>query len=140
MSRGETLLYRGDYPAVAAELLLGDSCHHLADRSQGGLLLHAASLTWQDRGLLLPGTSGAGKTALTAWLLSQGFGYLTDELVFVPWGQNSVRALTRPLNLKRPARFLWETNRPSQTGPRTFEYASQRPCRPTVVWDCSFPR
>lgn len=110
LSRGETLLYRGDSPAVAAELLLGDSCHHLADRSQGGLLLHAAGLTWQGHALLLPGQTGAGKSTLAAWLVSRGFGYLTDELVFVPWGQNSAQGLTRPLNLKRPARPLWQTN------------------------------
>ncbi len=108
--RGDSLLYRGDSPALAAELLLGDSCHHLAGRSHGGLLLHAAGLAWQRRGLLLPGASGSGKTTLTAWLLGWGFGYLSDELVFTPWGQNFMQALARPLNLKRSARPLWETN------------------------------
>jgi hypothetical protein len=110
LSRDDTLLYRGDSLAVVAELLLGDSCHHLADRSQGGLLLHAAGLTWHGQALLLPGQTGAGKSTLTAWLVSRGFGYLTDELVFVLWGQNSAQGLTRPLNLKRPARSLWQTN------------------------------
>lgn len=86
--------------AVLAERWLGDACYHLADRSQGGLLLHAAALTWQGRGLILPGVSGTGKTTLTAWLLTQGFDYLTDELVFIPAGADTLQVFTRPLNLK----------------------------------------
>lgn len=102
--RDETLLYSGENEAELAELWLGDACYHLADRSQGGLLLHAAALTWQGRGLILPGVSGAGKTTLTAWLLSQGFDYLTDELVFVLTGADTLQAFTRPLNLKADVR------------------------------------
>jgi hypothetical protein len=37
-----------------AEYLLGRTCYHLADRSRGGLLFHAAGLSWEGRGLLLP--------------------------------------------------------------------------------------
>ena len=87
-----------------AEYLLGQTCHHLADRSRGGLLFHAAGLSWQGRGLLLPGSIGAGKTTLTAWLLGRGFRYLTDELVYVPEGADSFQAFTRPLNVKGGAR------------------------------------
>ncbi|MCP4513786.1 MAG: hypothetical protein GY824_00965, partial [Delftia sp.] len=82
--RDEELIYAGDCQATWAELLLGETCHHLADRSRGGLLFHAAGLAWQGRGLLLPGGIGAGKSTLAAWLASRGWDYLTDELVFVP--------------------------------------------------------
>ncbi|NJN99306.1 MAG: hypothetical protein HC875_37030 [Anaerolineales bacterium] len=104
--RDKALLYQGDCAATAAELLLGDTCYHLAAQSQAGLLFHAAALSWQGRGLILPGASGSGKSTLTAWLLSQGFDYLTDELVFVPWQTDSIQAFTRPINLKSPARFI----------------------------------
>jgi hypothetical protein len=90
--------------AWMAEYLLGQACYHLADRSRGGLLFHAAGLSWGERGVILPGRIGAGKTTLAAWLLTQGFRYLTDELVFVPWGGEAFRALTRPLNVKPAAR------------------------------------
>lgn len=86
-----------------AEYLLGRTCYHLADRSHGGLLFHAGGLSWRGQGLVLPGAIGAGKTTLTAWLLSQGFRYLTDELVFVPQDAASFQAFTRPLNVKRGA-------------------------------------
>jgi len=108
LTQDDDLLYEGDSPAAAADLLLGKSCYHLADRSRGGLLFHAGGLCRQGKGLLLPGTMGVGKTTLTAWLLSRGFDYLTDELVFVPQGAETIRPFPRPLNLKRPARSLFE--------------------------------
>jgi hypothetical protein len=100
----ETLLYEGGVAAKAADLLLSQSCYQLANHSQGGMLFHAGALAWAGGGLLLPGGIGAGKTTLTAWLLTRGLGYLTDELVFVPDGAETMEAFARPLNLKRPAR------------------------------------
>jgi hypothetical protein len=99
-------LYKGGGAAKAADLLLSQSCYHLADRSQGGVLFHAGALArpGQGTGLLLPGGIGAGKTTLTAWLLTRGLDYLTDELAFVPDGAETMQTFARPLNLKRPAR------------------------------------
>jgi hypothetical protein len=104
--RGERLLYDGDSAADVANLLLGDSCHELADQSHDGLLFHAAALARRGKGLILPGTIGAGKSTLAAWLLARGFDYLTDELVFVAPGAGGFQAFTRPLNLKPPARAI----------------------------------
>lgn len=107
---GQVRLYQGetlrveDSPEVVAELLLGESCYHLADQSQAGLLFHAAGLAKAGAGLLLPGQTGTGKSTLTSWLLAQRFDYLTDELIFIPEGTQIMQPLTRPLNLKRPAR------------------------------------
>ncbi|MBN1148029.1 MAG: hypothetical protein JXA78_12295 [Anaerolineales bacterium] len=87
-----------------AAYLLDRTCFHLADRSQGGLVLHAAGLAWRGRGLLLPGVSGNGKSTLSAWLVAHGFDYLSDELVFIPEGASEFQGMTRPLNLKNTAR------------------------------------
>lgn len=77
---------------------------HLSDRSTGGLLLHAAAVCRGTQTVLLPGTSGAGKSSLAAWLTSHGFAYLTDELVFIPSGTLDVVPFVRPLSLKASAR------------------------------------
>jgi hypothetical protein len=109
---GELALYRAgdrlstDHPAAIAEQLLGYVGYELADRSQGGLLFHAAALAWQSRGLLLPAFTGAGKSTLAAWLLGRGFSYLTDELAFVPAGSVWLHGFTRPLSLKSPSRTV----------------------------------
>jgi hypothetical protein len=113
---GEFCLFEGDdteprrttSEGWMAEYLLGRTCYHLAYWSQSGLLFHAGGVSWEGRGLLLPGSIGAGKTTLTAWLLGRGFRYLTDELVYVPEGADSFQAFTRPLNVKGGARVALE--------------------------------
>ena len=102
--RDDTLIYEGGSKAKLAELLMGDACYHLADRSRGGLLFHAAGLAWQGKGIILPGKIGAGKTTLAAWLAAKGMDYLTDELVFVPHGADTMQTFTRPLNVKKGSR------------------------------------
>jgi hypothetical protein len=104
LHRGDTLLYQGNSLPLVTELLLGDMAHYLTAQSHSGLVFHAAAVALNKRGLLLPGLSGAGKSTLVAWLLCQGFDYLTDELVFIPWGSVTMQGFTRPLNLKAP---LW---------------------------------
>lgn len=104
--RDDALIYEGDSEAALAELLLGNTCYHLADQSRGGLLFHAGGLAWKGKGLLLPGGVATGKTTLTAWLVAKGLDYLTDELVFVPQGSDAIQTFTRPLNLKSPSRAV----------------------------------
>jgi len=105
--RDGKLTYEGTSDAFLAEMLLGETGYNLADKSRGGLLFHAGGLTWDGKGLLLPGSIGAGKTTLTMWLALQGIGgldYLSDEMIFFPDGSDAMQTYTRPLNLKSPAR------------------------------------
>lgn len=106
LQREETLLYKGNCAGTLAESLLGDSCNQLAVHCRTGTLFHAAALSRWGHTFILPGRSGAGKSTLTAWLVSQGFDYLTDELVFIPWETNTIEGFTRPLSLKKPARSV----------------------------------
>ena len=94
---GTPLELMGDDHAVAVVRRLG---YYLADQSKDGLLFHAAALSWHAHGLLLPGVTQAGKTTLSAWLLTQGFSYLSDELVYLPQGSAVMQAFSRPLNLR----------------------------------------
>lgn len=80
--------------------VMDKAIHALATEASGGLLFHAAALRWRGKAVLLPGASGSGKSTLAAWLAHSGFGYMTDELAFVPLGGAMVDALARPLNIK----------------------------------------
>lgn len=105
--RDDRKVLETDSDSVMAEFLLGETGVNLATSSRGGLLFHAGALTWDGKGLLLPGSIGAGKTTLTAWLALTGAGgleYLSDEMAFVPDGAESMQTYTRPLNVKAPAR------------------------------------
>lgn len=108
---GERSHYRGDCLAGLASSLLGQTIYHLSDKSQGGLLFHAAAVSWKGRCVVLPGKTGAGKTTLAAWLVRKGLGYLTDELVYVPFGLANIQPFVRPLNIKPSAQSALRSSR-----------------------------
>ncbi len=93
-------LYHGTSVGALASRLVGETIYHIADKSDSGLVLHAAAVSRGGVGMMLPGRTGAGKTTLTAWLIHSGINYLTDELVFIAQGSTALQAFTRPLNLK----------------------------------------
>jgi hypothetical protein len=87
--------------------LIGRTCYQLAYFSTGGLVMHAALVAERGQGILLPGSTGKGKSTLAAWLLRCGYDYLTDELVFVADAEAAMGyGLRRPLNLKKATRPL----------------------------------
>jgi len=105
---GKTL-YSGPLLGDLASHLVGETIYHLCDLCDSGLVFHAAALHGHGMTLALPANSGSGKTTLTAWLLTQGFAYLTDELVHIPLGTETVVPFTRPLNFKTPSFDLIKT-------------------------------
>ncbi len=107
--RDGTLIREDASEADLAEYLLGEVTFRLLDKSCDGTTLHAGALAWRDKGVLLPGAIGAGKTTLTAWLVRQGLDYLTDEMVWIPTGADVLYAFTRPLNVKKTARPIMQT-------------------------------
>jgi len=111
LCRDGALIHTGEARGAVAELLLGEIGRHLAAHARAGPMFHAAAVAWdRERGVLLPGLIGAGKTTLAAWLLaSQALSYLTDELVFVPHETLTMRGFSRPLNVKLGG---WEALRP----------------------------
>ncbi len=71
---------------------------HLANNISVAHCLHAAAVAVNGNTLVIPANSGSGKSIFTAWLVANGFHYLTDELILFSGGE--LDALIRPLQIK----------------------------------------
>lgn len=65
-------------------------------KRRGLYSLHAAGLSVDGKGLLLPGESGSGKTTLAVALVRAGLDFLGDDMVFLSDGPRGVRVLAFP--------------------------------------------
>lgn len=61
---------------------------------RGAVVLHAAALARAQRGLLLVGHSGSGKSTTTFSLVRQGWGYLSDDTVLLRHRDDRIEALS----------------------------------------------
>jgi hypothetical protein len=69
------------------------------------LALHAGAVAWRGAGVVLPGTTGSGKTTLVTGLIKAGFSYLSDEAALIEpqtgWLHPFPKSLTlRPESLR----------------------------------------
>jgi hypothetical protein len=65
-------------------------------KRRGLFPIHAAGLALDDRGVLLAGTSGAGKSTLSVALARAGFGFLSDDTVFLTAHASGLRIRSFP--------------------------------------------
>ncbi len=94
---------------VTALRLIEQATYHFANHCAAGPVLHGGCVSQGGQATLLVGSSGSGKTCLTTFLLTQGYDYLTDELVFLSGGPEppTCQGFARPLNLKTSAATLF---------------------------------
>ncbi len=97
-------IYKSKHLVDFAEMLLSKICYQLAFYSKDGVLFHAAGLGYNDKGILVPGGIGFGKSTFAAWMISQGCDYLSDEFVYFPWESHEMLSFYRPLHIKKPSR------------------------------------
>jgi hypothetical protein len=84
--------------------------------THNSVLIHSGLVSKNNRGVLLVGQSGAGKTTLTSLLCSKGWAYHSDEMVSIN-GDNTVwEGFSRPLFFK-PG---WENIHPHLVGSTCF--------------------
>jgi len=96
--QGDKLLYFGNSKYTLAYILINEMIYRFIVDHKADLAIHAAALSYSNTGILIPGKSGSGKSTLAAWLTSNGFNYLTDELIFL--SKNGViKPLIRPISL-----------------------------------------
>jgi hypothetical protein len=102
--QGARSIYADASAGTTAGVLLDKVVTELAGACLMGPVFHAGALvTKSGSGLLLPGKSGAGKSTLAATLAQRGWRYLTDELVCIAAGSDTIQGFARPIHLKHPA-------------------------------------
>jgi hypothetical protein len=69
----------------------------------------------------LCGKSGSGKSTLTAWLTSNGYQYLSDEVIALPFSGEEVRGFCRSLVLKRGSEMIWKNWQPKAESRNFFK-------------------
>jgi hypothetical protein len=99
---GEKQLYFGESKQALAHILVNEIIYDCITNNSNDHAVHAAAFCVGERGVIMPGKSGSGKSSLAAWLTAQGYTYLTDELVLLS-KMGRIRPFTRPLSLKPPA-------------------------------------
>jgi hypothetical protein len=74
---------------------------HVAEYAPDLVFIHSGAVAWQDRALLLPGQSHAGKSTLVAELVRAGATYYSDEFALLDC-EGKVHPFTRDLRMRNP--------------------------------------
>jgi hypothetical protein len=82
-------------------LLGGHMMIHVAEYAPQYVFVHAGVVAWENRALLLPGASHAGKSTLVAELVRAGATYYSDEFALLD-SQGRVYPFTRDIRMRRP--------------------------------------
>lgn len=62
--------------------------------------IHGAAVEWQEKAYLFLGATTSGKTTLASYLTSNGFGYITDDCIFLNKTDFHIHPNTTPLHLR----------------------------------------
>lgn len=98
--------YRDCKSSKAREHLLFNiflTCHRMLLKRLGIIPLHSAMVVYKDKGILLAGVSGAGKTTTSLRLIRRGFHFISDDQILLTFRQRRFIAHShaRPLYLSQ---------------------------------------
>jgi hypothetical protein len=96
--QSSTIVTRNELPLRFVE----EATRALITRLDTAVALHAAAAGYTGTSILMPGLTGSGKTSLAAWLIENGFEYLTDELAILTT-EGTILGFPRPLVIKPDA-------------------------------------
>jgi len=97
----EELLLDAELLDDALILLGGHMMIHVAEHAPEYVFLHAGVVAWEDRALLLPGVSHAGKSTLVTELVLAGATYYSDEFALLD-PQGRVHPFARDIRMRQP--------------------------------------
>jgi hypothetical protein len=95
------VLVAGDLSAeTLLDVLLEEVVRSLIVKLGTAVALHAASVGWGRKSVVIAGPTGSGKTSLTGFLVAKDFEFLSDELVLLTDGGRTTLSFPRPLLAK----------------------------------------
>jgi len=100
IASGSDVIYRSSDYRYILEYLEYNIYTLLIDRLSNYYLIHAGVVAHNDKAIVLPASSGGGKTTLIAGLIKNGFRYLTDEIGVIDPHTLEVYPFLKPLNMK----------------------------------------
>lgn len=100
---GEELTREDIQSGPVLEQLARDLMSHVAEYCPDRVFVHAGVVGWKGQALILPGTSFAGKTTLTAALVRAGATYYSDEFAVVD-EMGWVHPYARDLQIREPGK------------------------------------
>lgn len=86
--------------------LLADVLHDSLLIEEGWTGLHAAGVAARDKAYLFAAATTTGKTTLTAYLLHEGFSYLSDDCLLISQRNLSLSPTANTLHLRRGGRDI----------------------------------
>ena len=89
-------LTRGDLPTFVMEAVVRGLVKDLTS----AVAFHAGAVAYKGHAALIAGPTGAGKSSLVAWLIGNGFDYLSDEIALYFAETTAIIGLPRALVLK----------------------------------------
>lgn len=96
----ERELLRRQNPKWIIDILRSALRQRVAENTVERVFIHAGAVAWNERLILLPGKSFAGKTTLTAELVKAGAVYYSDEFAMVD-ENGLVHPYQKPLSMRR---------------------------------------
>jgi hypothetical protein len=141
---------RGLAPMIHANLhlLAYQRGHHLVG-------IHAAAVVYGNHVILMPANCGSGKSTLTAGLVSSGFTYCSDDMVFLTSRPVCLRSAPMSMGIKSGSWNVLKTHFPQLSSLASHERADgkrvrylpppmnafiKEPNRPMAVTHLLFPR
>ncbi|PWH13190.1 MAG: hypothetical protein DDG60_10900 [Anaerolineae bacterium] len=121
ISENGSVLFSGLEHETACQMLMQAGLAHLNGACVQGAVFHAAAVANSHGAVILCGASGSGKSTLTAWLLANGFQYLSDEVILYE-KSGRISGFARSLVLKPGAAFVWQTVLSQAEGPEMFRF------------------
>lgn len=117
---GWVRLARSRQPEPVFEALESAVRLQVAENAPRRIFVHAGSVAWRGKAILIPGRSFSGKSTLVSELVKAGAAYYSDEYAVLD-SRGRVHPFPAPLSMREPGGFVGTDRHPSEFGGTTGE-------------------